>query len=81
MRQHRDGQRLDVVGDHVVAARDQRQALRRPVERQGPAGADADVQVLPLAGRVDDVEQVVGDRVVDPDLPDGPLELQDVLGR
>ena len=67
VRQHGHGQRLDVVGHHVVPARDQGQALRGPVERQGPAGADADVQVLALAGRVDDVEQVVGDRVVDPD--------------
>ena len=68
VRQHRHGERLDVVGDHVIAPRDQRQALRGAVEGQGPSGADADVQVLALAGGVHEIEQVVGDGVVDPDL-------------
>ena len=35
----------------------------------------------PFAGRVDDVEQVIGDRVVHPDVPDRPAGAQDVVGR
>ena len=50
-------------------------------KRQRPARAHADVQILTPSGHVDDVEQVIGDRVIDPDLPNTLLEPQHVVGR
>ena len=79
MGKHGDGQRLDIIGHDIVASRDQGQALRGTIKGQGPAGADADVQFFPLAGRVDDIEQVFGDRIVNADLPDRQLEPSDIL--
>src|SRR5271166_5418343 len=66
--QDRHGQRFDVVRNDEISARDQGQALGRPVQRQRPASAHADVQGLASRGQVNDVQQVLRDGVSDPDL-------------
>jgi hypothetical protein len=80
MRQHRNGQRLDVVGNHEIPARDQSQALCGAIEGQCAARAHADVQVLAAPRHVHDIEQVLGDRAVDPDLADAMLEPEHIVG-
>ena len=79
--QDRHGQRFDVVRNDEITARDQGQALGRPVQRQGPASAHADVQVLASPGHVNDVQQVLRDGVIDPDLSHSLLKAKHILGR
>ena len=50
----RDGQRLHVVGDHVVALVGGRHSPRRPQEHDGRARAGAQVHVGVVAGGLDE---------------------------
>ena len=80
MCQHGHHQSLDVVGDDVIPTRDHGKTLRSTVQRQGPSGTDANVEILAPASRMNDIEQVVADRVIDLHRPHASLEHQDVLG-
>ena len=60
----RDGEALDVVGDGVVAAFDQRQRLHGAVQRLRAARADAQRQRFVGARPLDDGEHVIDQRFV-----------------
>src|SRR5205085_6124046 len=53
VRQDQWRQPLDVVGYHEGASFDQGQCLCGPIQAQGPAGADADAEVLAVASALD----------------------------
>ena len=67
VREDGHGQALDVVGDGVIAAVEQRQSLRRAEERLGAARADAQGQRFVGARLLDDGEHVIDQRFFDRD--------------
>ena len=81
MREHVDRDLLDVVRNDVVAAADERERTRRARKRQGRAGTCPDKQFGRSARRVDDVEQIIGDRGIELDLFDRFAYLFDLFQR
>ena len=65
MRKNRSGEALDVFGNDEVAAADHRQRLTGLEVRQRPARGDAEGYFGVIARDVNDVHQVVDERLVD----------------
>jgi hypothetical protein len=55
--EYRNDQPLDVIGDHEVAAFDERKRLGSVVERKASAGAHAEVQNICVARGADDANE------------------------
>ena len=75
------GERLDVVGDHVVAAEQPGQRLAGAVQGDRAARRRAEVDVGVVAGPVDEADDVLGDRRVDVDVADGGLHAAQLVDR
>ena len=75
------GERLDVVGDHVVAADQAGQGLARAVQRDRAARRRAEVDVGMGARAVDQADDVVRERRVDVDLADRVLHAVQLFDR
>ena len=71
---------LTSSGTTLIPSRDERQTLARPIKGQGPSGADADVKFLGFAGRVNNVEKIIGDPLVNANFADRALQGQDIVG-
>ena len=75
------GERLDVVGDHVVAAHQAGQGLARAVQRDRAAGRRAKVDVGVGARAVDEADDVFRERRVDVDVADRVLHALQLFDR
>ena len=81
MAETRHDEAFDVVSDAIVAALDKRRRLSTPEQSESPAGTDAELKRIVVACRFDDLEQVIEQGVVDPDLLDNPLQFDHVRTR
>src|SRR5690606_7328568 len=68
VRQHWHREFAHIVGGRVGAALRYRPGLDSAGERYGATHADAEHDIAVFAGRVDDVAQILHDRLVDEDL-------------
>src|SRR5439155_26882448 len=75
----RDGQRLHVIGNDVIAPLHCREGLRRAVEVERAAWRCPQVDVGMLPGRGDEPDDVLGNRLIDVDLLDGGLHLPQLV--
>src|SRR5262249_43860097 len=75
MREDRDDEALDVIGDGVVAPFSERQPLYGAEKGDGAARADPEGQVFVLARPADDLQQVIVDGLIDAHLADRRLQL------
>src|SRR5579864_4855715 len=78
MRKNGHGELLEIVGEAEVAAFEEGAGLRRALEHESSARADAESELLALARAVDDFERVIVQAAVDLDVSDRVLHGQDV---
>ena len=80
MCQDRHGQPLDVVGNHIAAAFDKSESLGGPVQRDGPARADSELQLLVTPRGVDQIQHVIVDGIINADHSGRALQVPELIG-